>query len=511
VIQNKNHQQLALFQTPFEQSLDPNNRWVRLAHFIAWEELAPLYEKQMDAEQGTPAKDARLILGAVIIKHKENLTDEDTIDAIKENVYMQYFVGLSSFKTEKIFEPSLFVAIRKRLNPAFWNKLNEIIISTSLNNHISSEEKNSDNNEMKKFSCEEEKNPSEEKENAQEKPVQSEVEANEGELLLDATVAPQDIAYPNDLNLVNESRVKADQLITLVCLHSGEKKPRTYNRVARKNYLSVAKKKNRSSKEIHKAVGKQLRYLKRNLSYLKKMFSSLGEEELKKIFSEKDFQYYSTIQKVYEQQTHMHDTKTHSVENRIVSIHQPHVRPMVRGKAGSDVEFGSKMDVSLHNGFARIEKLDWNNYHEASTLPAAAENYLTRYGFYPKKIIVDRKYCTRENRSWCKERNIHLSAKPLGRPTAQTQQQIRELKKDSAIRNSIEGKFGQGKRSYGLDLIKAKLQTTSESWLGAIICVLNLVKWEQLFSPFYFLLLLWKNYVLPVNKKTNQNSLYATF
>ena len=85
----------------------------------------------MDAAQGTPAKDARLIIGAVIIKHKENLSDEDTIELIKENVYMQYFVGLSSFSNQKIFEPSLFVAIRKRLDAAFWQALNEIIIASA--------------------------------------------------------------------------------------------------------------------------------------------------------------------------------------------------------------------------------------------------------------------------------------------------------------------------------------------------------------------------------------------
>lgn len=483
MIQSKSQQQLSLFQTPYEQSLDEHNRWVRLAHLIPWDALAPYYYQQMDSDQGTPAKDARLILGAVIIKHKENFTDEYTIQMIQENMYMQYFVGLSSFKTEKIFEPSLFVAIRKRLSKEFWNKLNEIIIAAAENrpdcngdNAIESNDENQQGDDADSFIA------------ASSTCAQEAENKNKGELLLDATVAEQDIAYPNDLDLVNNSRMKADEIISIICIETQQPKPRTYNRVARKNYLNTAKKKNRSSKEIHKAIGKQLRYLKRNLSYLDHLIPSLTKKEFEKIFKPRQLQYFQTIKQVYEQQKQMHDTKTHRVENRIVNIHQPHVRPMVRGKAGSNVEFGSKIDVSLHNGFARIERLDWNNYNEAQTLSTAAQNYKQQYACYPEKIIVDRKYCTRENRNWCKVRGIQLSGKPLGRPSPQTTHQIEQLKKDSATRNAIEGKFGQAKRAYGLDYIKAKLQSTSESWIGSLVFVLNLVRWEQLFLFILFLL-----------------------
>lgn len=498
MIQSKSEQQLALFQTPFEQSLDVNNRWVRLAHMIPWDKLARCYYQNMDADQGTPAKDARLILGAVIIKHKENFTDEDTIEMIKENVYMQYFVGLSSFTSEKIFEPSLFVAIRKRLGTTFWNLLNEIIIASAEDRTGTALARVDENDH--------------DHENGASSVIEQETESkNRGELLLDATIAEQDIAYPNDLDLVNSSRMKADELITIICIETLQPKPRTYNRVARKYYLNTAKKKNRSSKEIHKAIGKQLRYLKRNISHLDKLTATLNKKEFEKIYKPRNLQYHQTIKQVYEQQKQMHDTKTHRVENRIVNIHQPHVRPMVRGKAGSNVEFGSKIDVSLHNGFARIERLDWNNYHEAETLSRAAENYKTHYGYYPGKIIVDRKYCTRENRNWCKLHGIYLSGKPLGRPTPQTIQQLEQLKKDSASRNAIEGKFGQGKRAYGLDYIKAKLQSTSESWIGSIVFVLNLVRWEQLFL-FILFLLNYHSYSPVLNRQHNLKKKYrATF
>jgi hypothetical protein len=148
----------------------------------------------------------------------------------------------------------------------------------------------------------------------------------------------------------------------------------------------------------------------------------------------------------------------------------------VRGKARADVEFGAKIGVSVQDGFARIETLDWNNYDEAKDLVKAAESYKERYGYYPAKIIGDRKYITREHRRWCSEHGIVLSGKPLGRPSAQTKEQLKMLKKDSAKRNAIEGKFGQGKRAYGLDRIYARLKETSESWIGAIFFALNVVR-----------------------------------
>ncbi len=186
----------------------------------------------------------------------------------------------------------------------------------------------------------------------------------------------------------------------------------------------------------------------------------------------------SYVRTLYTQQKEMHRQRIHRCNHRIVSIHQPHVRPIVRGKAGSNVEFGSKIVLSLHNGYATIDTLCWDNYNEGTDLSKAAENYRQTYGHYPAKLIADRKYCTKDNRNWCKENGIHLSGKPLGRPSAaKTKQQQKKPKKDASERNAIEGKFGQGKRKYGLDYISAKIKDTSQSWIGAIVFALNIVRW----------------------------------
>jgi hypothetical protein len=153
---------------------------------------------------------------------------------------------------------------------------------------------------------------------------------------------------------------------------------------------------------------------------------------------------------------------------------------MVRGKAGADVEFGSKIGICVHNGLTYLDRLSWESYNETEDLKTSAENYKKRNGFYPAKINADQIYITRNNRKWCKENNIELNGKPLGRPTAQTKAKLKELGKSVSERNCVEGKFGQAKRWYGMGNIDARLKATSESMIGAIVLTCPL-----LFFKFY--------------------------
>ncbi len=167
----------------------------------------------------------------------------------------------------------------------------------------------------------------------------------------------------------------------------------------------------------------------------------------------------------------MFSQRSHHVEDRIVSIHQPHVRPIVRGKARSHTEFGSKIHVSLVDGYSFLDTLSWDAFNEGSRLLEYIEGYRDKFGFYPLEVLADKIYCTRENRKHLKGLGIQLLAKPLGRPSAVKKNYVRP-----GERNAIEGKFGQGKNAYGLGRIKARLKTTSESWIASIILVLNLVR-----------------------------------
>ena len=225
-----------------------------------------------------------------------------------------------------------------------------------------------------------------------------------------------------------------------ICLKTGQEKPRTYRKTARRKYPNTAKKKRRTHKEIHKAVGVQLNFVNRDLKHIDSLLSQYPE--LDWIFNKHELKYLQVVNEVYRRQKEMHTNKTHNTLNRIVSIHQPHVRPMVRGKSGSDVEFGSKIGVCVHDGITYLDRLSWESYNETKDLKISAENYKKRKGYYPSKIKADQIYITRENRNWCIERNIQPNGKPLGRTTEQTKQRIKELRQAVSERNCVESNFG---------------------------------------------------------------------
>jgi hypothetical protein len=165
----------------------------------------------------------------------------------------------------------------------------------------------------------------------------------------------------------------------------------------------------------------------------------------------------------------------HSIEDRIVSLSQPHIRPIVRGKAGKTVEFGAKLSASCFEGYAILDLISWNNFNESGNFKAQVEAYRDFTGSYPESVHVDKIYRTRENRAWCKERGIRISGPPLGRPPAHlSPEQKKQALKDEEVRNSIEGKFGQGKRRFSLDRVMAKLTNTSETAIAITFLVMNL-------------------------------------
>jgi hypothetical protein len=459
------------FETPFEQQLTKNNRWVKLSILIPWDKIVGHYDIQFKSREGRPPISGRIILGALIIKHILNLTDDETIHQIEENMFMQYFLGYSSFTNASIFSPTLFVEIRKRLNQTIVNSISEIVVAHG---------KEIEANRIKKDKDKPEDNDLLNTDITVLKPEGLVIEANtnHGTLIMDATLAPQNITYPTDLKLLNAAREKSEELIDKLYhkdIH-GATKVRTYRQVARKDFLNAIKKKTKSYKEIYKWNGSQIRYLKRNNAHIQMLLKGYEINGKNHRLNKKNVHYIQTLQTVYEQQEEMHRTQTRSIENRIVNIHQPYVRPIKRGKAGKQTEFGSKLQVSLVNGFTFLDKLSWDNFNEGGDLQASVEKFKTRCGHYPKQVLADQIYCTRLNRAWLKEKRIQLSAKPLGRPTKEAlSNQV-----SPGERNPIEGKFGQGKVAYGLDNIKAKLKETSESWIATIILVLNLVNLTRL-------------------------------
>ena len=173
--------------------------------------------------------------------------------------------------------------------------------------------------------------------------------------------------------------------------------------------------------------------------------------------TEKQSEMLDVIRKVYEQQTFIFNNKTHSVENRIVNISQPFIRPIVRGKAKSPVEFEAKFNLSVdENERARVEKPSFDAYNESEILKTAVENYKKQTGHYPKKVLVDQIYRNRTNLKFGKSKGIRLSGKRLGRQKQHETGKKSEYK-DNTDRIEVEREFSLVKRKFGLGLLCTKL------------------------------------------------------
>lgn len=447
------------FFLPFGGRLNKDNRWVRLAEIIPWWKAEEKYAKSFkNSMKGEQALSVRVALGSLIIQQRLGLSDRETVNQIMENPYLQYFIGLPSFQEKAPFHHSLMTRFRKRLGPDIINEVNEWIV---MEEQIQTDDQDNDEgNDSSINKTQTDNNDFDTKE-------------NRGKLILDATCAPADISYPTDFKLLNEAREKLEHIIDVLHkpLKGTRKKPRTYRNRARKEYLSIAKQRNICSKKMRKAVGKQLRYVKRNLEIVQQLTS----ESSLSLLSKHEYRQLLVIQELYRQQKEMYRAKTHRIDDRIVSISQPHVRPIVRGKAKANVEFGSKVAISVVNGYAMVEHLSWDNFNEGLTLQKSVENYRKRYGYDPEAVLADKIYRTRDNLKYCKERGIRLSGPRLGRPSKEEDYIQKQLTKiDASERNEVEGKFGTGKRSYGLGLIQVCLEKTSETVVCLQFLVMNL-------------------------------------
>ena len=479
---------IAEFDWPFDTALDKNNRWVKLSHCIPWDELAECYYQGFPAERGRPAKAARLVIGAVIIKHKLCLSDVETVQQIQENPYLQYFVGLAGYQQKAPFAPSLFVEIRKRMGATVFEGFHQAIIDAHEGKKAPKEPASTAQSTLPDVTAPQD-DVAQVDEASQPQTSGSADPTHQGRLIVDATVTEQAIRYPTDLSLLNEARELSELIIDKLCTALPDvQKPRTYRQSARKAYLAIAKQKRLSKKTLRRGIKQQLQYLRRNLGHIDSLLPFIPEGQALPLPGWLLHRYW-VIQHLYQQQWDMYQAQTNRCDHRIVSISQPHVRPIVRGKLNKPVEFGAKLSVSLTgDGFAQVDRLGWDAFHEGLDLTAQVEAYRKRYGYYPERVLADPIYGTRANREYLKQRGIHFAGKPLGRPKQETNENREQLKQAKAQRKQdyrqripIEGKFGQGKNGYGLNYIRAKRANTSFAWISSIFLVMNLLILERIF------------------------------
>lgn len=446
------------FVLPFGGKLRRDTRWVSLAKLIPWAEAETNYAQQFSQEaMGSPAKSSRLALGALILQERLGVTDRALVAQIAETPYLQYLLGLTAYQEEAPLHHSLLTTFRNRVTHDSLGKIHDAIArliadaqptNNALTHHVLVDE-----------------------------PGEGEPAPPNGQLLVDATCVPADIKYPTDLHLLHEAREKTEMIIDPMhaCRATPTKKPRTYRQNARLEYVRVAKTKKPRSQKLRQGLGKQLRSLRRNL----RTITDMAQEGLLVVFAHKRDRQRLVMQELSRQQLWMYTHRCHRLANRLGSISQPHVRPLVRGKAGPPVELGAKISVSLVEGISVVDRISWDA--SSVDLVEQIEASHRRFGHDPTSVHADHIYRTRENRQYCHSKGIRLSGPPLGCPrkvSEATAEQVKQDKhqgrEDATARMAVEGKVGQGQRRFGVGRLMAKLALTSEVRIQVSFLVMNL-------------------------------------
>lgn len=438
------------------------NRWVRLGDTLPWDKIEIEYNKRLKNQNcGAGNKPARMVIAAVYIKHYYSFSDEATIEIIRENPYMQYFAGLTSFIYEPIFDPSLFVTIRKRLGEDFFN-----IISRE----VASVERKSKEKEEVPPSDEDKSNSGTPSESLAKEPQEA---THSGVLKVDATCCDAEMRYPVDHNLLEDASRFLSKMLEKFCSYAGIKIPSTHRSEARAAYLSLVKKKFSGRKLRDQVKRVQIRCFEADIQIFFRTITS----DFARLTNASQLHSLQAVFALLRQQKQMLEDKTYRCADRIVSIFQPHVRPIVRGKARTKTEFGAKVGAAIVNGYTYLDHISWDAYNESADLALHIERYRERFGCYPAEVQADKIYMTKENRRLLESLGIAHFCPPLGRPPKHVDPEIRRLRhKASCERNEIEASFGTAKRIYGANDIRAKRPDTSVSWIGACFFVKNIKK-----------------------------------
>ena len=436
------------------QRLNKDNRWIRLADSLPWDRIEREYNKRLRNQHGGAGnKPARMVVGALIVKHMMNLSDEDTILMIEENPYMQYLVGLTIYQTAPIFTPELLTVVRKRLGEDFFNEVTLML------------EKRGESGDKDGVG------------QGDGRHLDDNGDWHEGVMKVDATCTDAEMKFPTDVGLLEDGSREVSRLTQKVCTRLGLRIPVTNRGLSRSVFVGYTKRKHKGAKLVKETKKRQIHYLRSDLDTFMDIIAKVPVDKVSNALKHRDIRNLEATLRMLAQQDEMLSTGLRSCADRIVSIFQPHVRPIVRGKAKAKTEFGAKVGISVVNGYDFIDTISWDAYNECSDLAKQLENYRTRFGFYPAEVQADKIYLNKENRSLLKKMHIRCHCAPLGRPPKNPDpESVRMQLKASGERNAVEASFGTAKRRFRANNIRAKLPDTARSWIASCFLAKNLKK-----------------------------------
>lgn len=317
--------------------------------------------------------------------------------------------------------------------------------------------------------------------------------------LTDATAYESYIAYPTDVKLLWQCVEWLNATIRLLCHRYRINLPRNKFKDLKKEVLSYSKRRRKIKKQESK-IRKRLLYLCDKLIHqflpiyikcsIQTITNAIGSNKQSSVFQNSSKQltikdlddvknYFELIQKVYKQQEFHYDNPEESIPNRIVSLHKPYLRPIVRGKEKKRVEFGAKVNVWQVDGLNFIEHFSFNAFHEGIRLKQGIAFHTKHFG-KPSQVGADAIYATNPNRTYCTKLKIATCFRPKGRRTTNKEKRKQEDQMRTELGRAratvMEGSFGNEKNHYGLQKIKARTEKTEITWIFFGIMTANAVK-----------------------------------
>lgn len=403
---------------------------------IPWQPLVnllPEKKKKKNKSSGTPSWFNRHgILALMFLKHYTGLSDEKLVERINTDYAFQLFCGIRLSVTEQIKDLSIVSRARCFLA----KHLNREAFQSVLAEHWKSD---LDHTHM---------------------------------VLMDATCYESYIRYPTDIKLLWECcEWVFEHQIWKLCEQYGQKRPRSKYKEQKDKQLQYSRLRKKSHKQGQKRKKALLYLLNKGINQLQELLNKHVKEKQPSKF----YATFKLIKKIYGQQYYLFTTPQGQLSDRVVSLHKPYLRPIVRGKENKPVEFGAKVHVVQVGGLNFIEHLSWKAFNECKRLKISVLKH--------KKIFVecsqlgaDAIYATNENRRFVSKNSIFTNFKGKGRAKRSKQEKALSsiIGKERATR--LEGSFGNEKNNYGLRKIKARKESTEEVWILFGMMTANAVK-----------------------------------
>ncbi len=274
--------------------LSPENKWVQLADIIPWAKMTEVYQLMFPSDKGRVALPFRMFYAAELIKRETHLSDRKLVEAIRDTPAFQYFMGVDQYKAKAPFTYSSLTRFRTRIVPI--SELLRQVVNDDVRERIQLVVANE---------------------------VNEEATLDRKAMIIDATAVPVNIEFPQDAKLLNKSRLNLEDMIDDMSHALNRQAPRTYKRVARAEWTAYSRKPGRRADSRRKQVKAQLQYVRRDLRYVDELLADGGQ------LTAWQEHRLAVIRQVFEQQDTMYRNKTHRIENRIVSLNQPMIRPIV--------------------------------------------------------------------------------------------------------------------------------------------------------------------------------------